>query len=397
MTEETKKSLRDRLNRLLSESVESVINREKITFGNLLQGERDVIIFGAGSFGKKASRTLRSLGYKVNGFLDNNPSLHGRKVANLPVFSITEGWRIFGDNVGIVVAIYFGEAKDTMGERIIPLKNVGFTKIAHFGHLAWKNPKGLLPHYSLDLPSKLIPERERILGGFDLFNDLASLRYFVDHIEWRLTLDFDLLPRPVPQTIYFHEELLTENSGEFLVDGGAFTGDTLKSFLNGFGRQGFYKVLCFEPDPQNFKVLREASLSLKPQKGKIEVYPYALGDSISEIQVETSGGPSSRVGFGETTISCRMIDEFVSAERSPTFIKLDIEGHELPALRGARHTIREHKPVLAVSAYHKQNDIWELPLEIHAMQPEYEFRLVPHVADGWDLVLYAATKEHFRI
>jgi len=396
MNEVTKESLRDRLNDLLSESEVSVRNREQSTFDHILNGSREVVIFGAGNFGRKALRALQSHGYQVKGFLDNNTSLHGKEVEGVPVSSIAEGWSTHGDKVGVVVAIYFGEAKDTMGERIAPLKQAGFSKIAHFGHLAWKYPEGLLPHYSLDLPSNLIPKKTRILQGFSLFQDIKSLRHFVDHVEWRLTLDFDLLPRPVPQTIYFHEELLLENHREFLIDGGAFTGDTLKSFLEGFGRKGFRKALCFEPDPTNFETLRETALSLKPQRGEIEVYPYALGDEVAEIQVETSGGPSSRVGFGETTISCRMIDEFASDECSPTFIKLDIEGYELPALRGAIRTIREKAPVLAVSAYHKQDDLWELPIEIHAMQPDYEFRLVPHVADGWDFVLYAAPIDRFK-
>ena len=392
----TKEALRVRLDNLLSETVDSVRQREQTTFDGILKGGREVLIFGAGNFGRKALRALQSHGYEVQGFLDNNPALHGKEVEGIPVISIKEGWKRHGDSVGVVVAIYFGEAKDTMGERIAPLKQAGFSRVAHFGHLAWKYPEGLLPHYSLDLPSNLIPKKTRIIEGFSLFHDLTSLRHFVDHVEWRLTLDFDLLPRPVSQTIYFHEDLITENPEEFLIDGGAFTGDTLKIFLQGFGRKGFYKVLCFEPDPRNFQTLRETAASLVIEKGHIEVYPFALGDAVTEIRVETSGGPSSRVGFGETNISCRMIDEFSTEEFSPTFIKLDIEGYELPALRGAIRTIREKAPVLAVSAYHKQDDLWELPLEIHAMQPAYEFRLAPHVADGWDLVLYSSTRERFK-
>jgi len=389
----TKESLRDRLNILLSESLESVRNREQTNFEKILKGSREVVIFGAGNLGKKALRALQSQGYEVKGFLDNNTSLHGKEVKGLLVSSIAEGWRLHGDAVGVVVAIYSGELKDTMSERIAPLHEAGFSKVAHFGHLAWKHPAGLLPHYSLDLPSNLIHKKARILNGFSLFHDLTSLRHFVDHIEWRLTLDFHLLPRPVPQTIYFNEALLAENSDEFLIDGGAFTGDTLKCFLASFGRNGFYKALSFEPDPRNFKVLQKTAASLKYEKNEIAVYPYALGDAVAKIQVESSGESSSRVGFGETTISCRMIDEFASLGRPPTFIKLDIEGYELPALRGARRTISEHKPVLALSAYHKQDDLWELPLEIFEMQPEYDFRLVPHVSDGWDLVLYALPKK----
>jgi FkbM family methyltransferase len=389
----TKESLRDRLNILLSESLESVRNREQTTFEKILKKSREVVIFGAGNLGKKALRALQSQGYEVKGFLDNNTSLHGKDVEGILVSSIAEGWLLHGDAVGVIVAIYSGELKDTMSERIAPLHEAGFSKVAHFGHLAWKHPAGLLPHYSLDLPSNLIHKKARIIDGFSLFHDLTSLRHFVDHVEWRLNLDFCLLPRPVPQTIYFNEEFLKENPDEFLIDGGAFTGDTLRSFLGSFGQNGFYKVISFEPDPQNFKVLQKTAASLKYKKNQIEVYPCALGEAVAKIQVESSGESSSRVGFGETTISCRMIDEFAGLGRPPTFIKLDIEGYELPALRGARRTISEQKPVLALSAYHKQDDLWELPLQIYEIQHEYDFRLVPHVSDGWDLVLYALPKE----
>ena len=395
MSEETKSSLRDRLNDLLSESADSVRNREQTTFDSILNGSKDVVIFGAGNFGRKALRALREQGYQVRGFLDNNSSLHGKEVEGVLISSIAEGWSLHGDKVGVVVAIYFGEATDTMRERVNPLRTAGFERISHFGYFAWKYPAGLLPHYSLDLPSNLLPQKKNILDAFDLFDDVASQRIFVDHIEWRLTLDFDLLPHPSSHTIYFHEKLLRPREDEFLIDGGAYTGDTLKSFVEGFGRGGFYKIICFEPDPHNFEILLRTAASLSLKNGTIEVLPYALGDSVQEIKVETSGGPSSRVGFGETTIQCRMIDEFAELGRGPTFIKLDIEGYELPALHGARKTIEDQLPTLAVSAYHKQNDLWELPLEIHAMQPEYQFRLIPHVADGWDLVLYAVQKSDF--
>lgn len=392
---EKKASLLTRLNGLLEETTESVQCREKAAFDQLLKGTREVVIFGAGNLGKKALRSLREQGYVIRGFLDNNSALHGSEIDGVPVYSITKGWLQLGDSVGVVVAIYFGEAKDTMEERIAPLRKAGFTKIAHLGHLAWKHPEGLLPHYSLDLPSHLLSQEKKIIEAFHLFDDPTSQRIFVDHVEWRLTLNFDLLPKPVADTIYFHEHLLRPNAGEFLIDGGAFTGDTLKCFVEGFGKDGFYKVLCFEPDPKNFLILQEAAAALSGQRGVIEVYQCALGDAISEITVESSGESSSRVGHGEIKIPCRMIDEFHDGEHWPTFIKLDIEGYELPALRGAIKTIQKQLPVLAISAYHRQNDLWELPLMIHAMQPEYSFRLVPHVADGWDLVLYAATKARF--
>jgi FkbM family methyltransferase len=388
--------LKTRLEALLAESEDSVKTRQKTAFDSVMGGGREIVIFGAGNFGKKALHALQTHGYSVRGFIDNNTLIQGTEIEGVRVFGLREAWHEFGDSVGIVVAIYFGEAKDTMGERIAPVREAGFTRIVHFGMMAWKFPEGLLPHYSLDLPSNLPSQRERIVAALALFTHAESRQWYVDHVEWRLTLDFDLLPRPVKETIYFHESYLQPDPQEFFVDGGAFTGDTLLSFVSGFGKGGFYKVLSFEPDPANFPILRSNAESVHPTRGVIAVYPSALGDSDCEITVESSGGPSSRVGHGETVIPCRTIDGYADPGRYPTFIKLDIEGHELPALRGAARTIREGNPVLAVSAYHKQNDLWEIPLAIANARPDYEFRLAPHVADGWDLVLYAAPKERFK-
>jgi hypothetical protein len=57
----------------------------------------------------------------------------------------------------------------------------------------------------------------------------------------------------------------------------------------------------------------------------------------------------------------------------PTFIKMELEGHEIPALHGAEQTIRQYKPKLAVCLYHKPADMWEIPLLLKNYVPEYRF------------------------
>lgn len=58
-----------------------------------------------------------------------------------------------------------------------------------------------------------------------------------------------------------------------------------------------------------------------------------------------------------------------------TFIKMDIEGAEIEAIRGAENVIRRCKPKLAISVYHKRNDMFEIPLLLHQMYPGYKFYL----------------------
>lgn len=59
-----------------------------------------------------------------------------------------------------------------------------------------------------------------------------------------------------------------------------------------------------------------------------------------------------------------------------SLIKMDIEGYELKALRGARETIQKYKPVLIISAYHRREDILEIPYYLKDLVPEYKFRFL---------------------
>ena len=72
-----------------------------------------------------------------------------------------------------------------------------------------------------------------------------------------------------------------------------------------------------------------------------------------------------------------------------TFIKMDLEGSELRALMGAERIIRQYKPKLAISLYHKPEDIWELPLYILSLNSEYIFFIDHYSVATAETVLYA--------
>jgi len=72
------------------------------------------------------------------------------------------------------------------------------------------------------------------------------------------------------------------------------------------------------------------------------------------------------------------------------FIKMDIEGSEDAALRGATHTIRRFHPKLAISAYHLPGDWWTLARRVRAIDPAYRLYFDHHTIYGEETVLYAA-------
>ena len=100
---------------------------------------------------------------------------------------------------------------------------------------------------------------------------------------------------------------------------------------------------------------------------------------------------------GNVVVECIPIDELVPEPPAPTFIKMDIEGAQLDALEGARRSIQTNRPILSVCVYHKQDDLWRIPLFIDALVEEYRLFLRPHEVDGKQLVCYAVPANRLRL
>lgn len=385
MTEET---LPQRLQRLLSEPLASVRERQAHTLGARLGGlERPFVLFGAGHLGRKALAVLRAMGRPPLAFIDNNPALSAGTVDGLAVYSPASlAEQMAGALPGVIVTIWCGEASDRMSDRLAPLRALGFERIALFGHLAWCYPQSFLPHYSLDLPEHVLADAGRIGAAFSLLADDASRRLFVDHIEWRLSLDYDLLPPAALQAIYFDRCFSSECADEVVYDIGAFNGDSLLGYLE--SARPLREIHAFEPSAANYQALC-ATVERLHRVGSFHAHRLAVGDVSGEVLIEAQGGPAARVGSGSERVSVTTLDALCETIAAPTFIKIDIEGFEPQCLAGGRRLIAERHPVIAVCVYHEQNHLWSILLQLHGYYPDYQFSLCPHLAEGWDLVLYA--------
>lgn len=75
--------------------------------------------------------------------------------------------------------------------------------------------------------------------------------------------------------------------------------------------------------------------------------------------------------------------------KSVDFIKMDIEGSELSALKGAKATILKHQPILAICVYHNLKDFYEIPKFISELKIGYQFYLQHSTVHGDETVLFA--------
>lgn len=382
-------SLRTELEGLLSENIAEVVRRERTAFDVAAASHGDaIVLFGAGGLGKKSLSALRAAGIEPLAFTDNNAELWGTEISGVRVYSPSEAASEFGDKAAFVVTVWRAESTDTMGSRKQQLLDLGCTCVTTFGELFWKYPGSFAPHYAFDLPSKARAQAEEIRAAYDLWADEDSRREYLTQLRWRMLMDFDTLAAAVGHDMYLADDLFELTPDEFFVDCGAFDGDTINSVIRRLGSD-LGGAVCFEPDPGNYRLLNDYVESLPADIGsKIITYKQAVGARSEKVYFDATGTASSAVGTGSVEVDCVTLDEALGGS-DPTFIKMDIEGAELDALEGARRTIERCAPILAVSAYHRQDHLWKVPLLMRSMSDKYRFFLRPHQLEVWDLVCYA--------
>ena len=381
-------NLRNELDSLLAERLESARARESGAYDRAVAPfGRRLVLSGAGNLGRKVVKALRVQGIEPLAFVDKNSALWGTSIEGIKVLSQEEGARLFGQSATFCVTIWRGEGTDTMAERFKPLVDLGCTNVIDFGSMFWKYADALLPHYSLDLPHKVLMAADQVRAAFDLWHDDASRAEYVAQVRWRLRLDFDNLPLPVKESIYFPADLFSISDDEVFVDCGAYDGDTIRDFLVHSGKR-FRRIFAFEADTRNFAKLKRFVETLSPElRGRIEPIGKALGERSGILRFSATGTAAASVSAEGVDVESVALDgELADA---PSYIKMDIEGSEPAALRGASCIIGRDAPILSVCVYHAQDHLWSIPLQIAAHNRGYRMFLRPHLRESWDLVCYA--------
>jgi FkbM family methyltransferase len=375
---------------LLSEAPAAAADRSRTTFDRLAGSLSErLLLFGAGGLGRRILAGLRRLNVEPLAFADNNPALWETCVEGLPALSPQEAARRFGEHAVFVVTIWNAQGRHRLAQTRTQLESLGCRTVVSFAALFWRNPETFLPYYALDLPQKILPQAEEIRATYSSWADEPSRREFLAQLRWRLRLDFDGLPSPVEGDQYFPAGLYSLSSNEVFVDCGAYDGDTIRAFLARRAAD-FAAIIGLEPDPVNFARLEAEVARLPPDvRNRIDLHRVGVGERREKARFEASGLASSSVTeTGSTEVELAPLDELLR-ERSPTLIKMDIEGSEPEALAGARGVIERASPVLAVCVYHQQNHLWRIPALIRSFDPCYRLYLRPHGEEGWDLVCYA--------
>ncbi len=189
---------------------------------------------------------------------------------------------------------------------------------------------------------------------------------------------------------YFLENRCEPRPNDIVIDAGAFIGDTSIWFADRIGRDG--KVYSFEILPSHVGLIQK-NIEKNHLQDIVRVFETGLWDSNAPI-FATQAGYDSKCSEeeGDIRINAVTLDSFVQQENvtKVDFIKMDIEGAELSALRGGAATVKKFKPRMAISIYHSPYDIMAIPVFIKSLVPEYKLYLSHKCPYPTDIILFAA-------
>lgn len=195
---------------------------------------------------------------------------------------------------------------------------------------------------------------------------------------------------------YFESGCWTLGKNEYFVDGGAYIGDTVAEFIE-HTKGEFGAIYSFEYEVANYNKLCE-NIKKFPQEiqEKIEAFQCGIWNKKESGWCEYLGESNGTQIMTEDSKSLKaercLLDKLddVLVGRKVTVLKLDIEGAEIQGLYGAKNIIVNQKPKLAICLYHTPEHLWEIPLLIHEMRPDYKMIIRHHSVQNYtDTVLYA--------
>lgn len=339
-----------------------------------------LVVYGAGGKGRRTVRFLASQGLAVSAVLDAHArpgqSCEGVRV-RLPSEWIADH---APEEFDAVVAIHNPGVE--MAQLRRDLLALGLRRVVEPVELHQLYGEAL-PHDYFLAPAlhyrRYLADIERARG---LYADETSRNWYDRALEFRLGGDYSVLPPPSASDQYHPSDLPRWRDPMRLVDCGAFDGDSLRMLQAAGYRVRAYAA--FEADEENFR--RLARLPGLPAETRL--FANAVGASSGTRRFASGQGGASRLdGAGNTVVACLRLDDAIS-DFAPTLVKMDIEGAEHDALQGAARLIAKDRPGLAISCYHRPQDLWALALLIDGWRLGYRLYLRGHAHSTFDLVLY---------
>lgn len=316
---------------------------------------RPVVLYGMGNGADKVFARLSALGIPVAGVVASDDFVRGQTFHGMTVYPVSRVRDLFPD--AVVLLCFGSRLPGVIGqvERLCAAVSLYVPDLPLAGDAV----------FDLDFA---LAHADALSAAYERLADDLSRAVFESTVYARLTGRVDALVR-CTQT---HEEMLSLLPADCVrraLDGGAYTGDTLRQMFIDF--PNLEHVIAVEPDARNFRKLSD--YVKKYCQNKASIYQSALWNCAGNAVLHGSGNRNSSLHGAshvcrEENVPLCTVDS-LCGERLVDFIKYDVEGAEREALLGSVGTIGSARPILRVAAYHRAQDLFALPLLLDTLYP----------------------------
>lgn len=340
--------------------------------------DKKIVLYGMGDGAEKIKAVLDERGIKVSDIMASDDFVRGQSFLGYRVKKLSEIEEEYGSD--FVILVCFGSQIPEVMEHIYEVSE----KHELYAPNVPVVGEGV---FDLEYAKANSEDFQRV---YKMLADEQSKKVFENVIRYKLSGELRYL-RECESPAEEKFDLLQIGTEEIVVDLGAYDGDTLVEFLNGTSLQ-FTKLYAMEPDNKNYRKLKRRLYMIG--SALLEAYNVGAWDEDTTITFNMRAGRSSTASGG-THRAARYQDikmmktDTMLCGQPATYIKIDVEGAEENALRGAAETIANFRPKLNVALYHRNEDMFRLPLLISELNKRYKFYLRhhPYIPD-WDTNLY---------
>ncbi len=350
----------------------------------LRHSEKPILVYGMGNGGDKLVSKLSALGKEVSDFFASDGFVRGQSFHGKRVLSFAEAKEKYRD---FLILVSFGSARADVLDAV-------FSMAERYELYIPDMPLAGEDYFTADFYRE---NYDKCRAVYALLADDPSRDLFASLLWYKLTGKPEYLKRA--QATGDEYALLNYAEMRTAIDVGAYRGDTVKEMLE--NAPSLEEVIAIEPDEKNYKRLKAYAETL-------------LGVSVSPLHAAawreagthafaSSGNRNATLGADaqknaatasyqhrETTVETVKIDN-LTLGRKMDYIKYDTEGAEMAALLGSQETIGRDLPHLRISVYHRSEDLFALPLWLHALMGEkYRYYLRRRLTiPAWECELIA--------
>jgi len=347
---------------------------------------KKMVVYGAGeAFHYFHEIVMRRYGYRPVAILDER-FCSGEHFAGIPAYSPDDYSPQDDDEVAIIC---LGNQQN-VDDVALKLDRKGFGAIISLRDIyEIHNPFNLPSELEREGYAYYLRNRADIERAFTLFADELSKKVYLEVLRTHLTRIPSAIPMSAREEQYTPRGIPLPRGYSRFVYCGASVGEMRRVFRQ-VGK--IRELICLEPDPGQYPLVRNFLAEHRTQiADRITLLPCAVYSSQAIERFVTSDTSfGSRVEPSGTHLVQTITLDDTFPGFPATFINMDIEGAELEALRGAVRMICDHRPDLAICVYHSPGHLWEIPLFLQALVPEYRFYLRNYTSFVSETVLYAS-------